>query len=283
MRRLISAGEDGGLWVYSLANPSNPQQVGHWSSFEPRDMYFFGNYCIIPGSGSGIFTLNVSNPANITQVSHWFVSWPNSGSHAGYPINVTGSGRFVYIGTTSGNFGTSCEDFTCPNYGARLYSVQIFSEPPIITNVTPDPENIVAGRLYEKQLTLIEGAAPITWSIVQAPTGASVDENGLVNGWAPSFANVGQTILFNIQATNSDGSDTESWNVHVVFPDIDFDDDGDCDQSDFAKLQLCFSGGGVPYAAGCVDTDVDGDEDVDVNDFNTFLPCMNGPNHAPGC
>src|SRR5688500_4872567 len=129
MGREIDAGQDGGLWVYSLSNASNPQQVGHWSSFEPRDMYFMGNYCIVPCSGGGIHTVNVTSPTNPFSVANWGVSWPNSGSHGGYPINVTGSGRYAYIGTTSGNFPfPECQDFSCPHFGGRLYSVQIFSE-----------------------------------------------------------------------------------------------------------------------------------------------------------
>ncbi len=63
----------------------------------------------------------------------------------------------------------------------------------------------------------------------------------------------------------------------------DFEPDGDVDQSDFARLQQCFSGDAITYAAGCAEADFDGDTDVDAADLSAFLPCMDGANLPPGC
>ena len=64
---------------------------------------------------------------------------------------------------------------------------------------------------------------------------------------------------------------------------LDFDQDGDIDQSDFAFMQRCFSGDAMPYAAGCGPADADGDGDVDTADLNLLLPCMSGAHQPPGC
>jgi len=63
----------------------------------------------------------------------------------------------------------------------------------------------------------------------------------------------------------------------------DFDNDGDVDLVDFAHLQLCFSGDGNPYAAGCVDADLNEDGSVGNTDFNLFAPCIGGANNPSGC
>jgi hypothetical protein len=54
----------------------------------------------------------------------------------------------------------------------------------------------------------------------------------------------------------------------------DFDDDGDTDLSDYAILEGCLDGPGVPYAGGCSLTDMDVDGDVDLGDFSVFSLCF---------
>ncbi len=61
----------------------------------------------------------------------------------------------------------------------------------------------------------------------------------------------------------------------------DFDDDGDVDLSDFARLQRCFSGTVLPYGPECEAADLNGDFAVDGGDFQLFLACLGGPDHAP--
>jgi hypothetical protein len=63
----------------------------------------------------------------------------------------------------------------------------------------------------------------------------------------------------------------------------DWDSDGDVDMSDYGQFQLCFSGHGFSYPAGCALGDLDHDHDVDANDFAIFEACMNGPGRAPSC
>ena len=61
----------------------------------------------------------------------------------------------------------------------------------------------------------------------------------------------------------------------------DFDHDGDVDMADFAHLQACFTGAGVPPGPGCADTNLDGDGDVDGEDYTRFRAYLAGPNNPP--
>jgi hypothetical protein len=66
-------------------------------------------------------------------------------------------------------------------------------------------------------------------------------------------------------------------------PFADADGDGDVDQDDFAKFQICFTGDATgdplgtypPQNCECFDTD--GDGDVDGTDFTAFQNCASGP------
>jgi len=88
--------------------------------------------------------------------------------------------------------------------------------PPYIYNSTPDPDRIDIGVPFTRQLILRGlGATPITWSVVQGPPGTQVNSSGYVSGWTPSADQIGfQTIT--IQAQNTIGSHTESWQVRVL-------------------------------------------------------------------
>ena len=63
----------------------------------------------------------------------------------------------------------------------------------------------------------------------------------------------------------------------------DFDHDGDVDQADFGRLQVCFSGSGEVHPGGFEQADSDADGDVDRDDFNRFQDCVGGANQPPGC
>jgi len=89
---------------------------------------------------------------------------------------------------------------------------------PVINQVTPDPDTIIAGGAYAKQMTLLEGNPPITWSLIQGPAGAVIDQDGLVSGWTTQTAQIDSTYTFEVRAQNADGSDTETWEVTVVAP-----------------------------------------------------------------
>lgn len=69
--------------------------------------------------------------------------------------------------------------------------------------------------------------------------------------------------------------------IDTIAPD--FDGDGDVDQSDFSKLQACFTELISPpvMPPGCESTDLDGDGRVMASDFELFQACFQGPGSIP--
>lgn len=58
----------------------------------------------------------------------------------------------------------------------------------------------------------------------------------------------------------------------------DFDGDFDVDQEDFGRMQICFSGTGLPQAdPRCDPAKLDADDDVDTEDLAIFMKCFTGP------
>lgn len=86
---------------------------------------------------------------------------------------------------------------------------------PIIAEVSPDPDTALGGSPYARQLSLVQGNPPPTWSVISGPAGLQVNSSGYVFGWTPSIEDIGQTFTVTIRATNNLGSDDESWNVNV--------------------------------------------------------------------
>jgi hypothetical protein len=59
----------------------------------------------------------------------------------------------------------------------------------------------------------------------------------------------------------------------------DFDLDGDVDQEDFGRFQVCLSGTDQPQTdPSCTHALLDSDDDVDEDDFGVFQACISGPN-----
>ena len=92
--------------------------------------------------------------------------------------------------------------------------------PPEIAEVAPDPEPVTAGLLYARQLVLLAGTAPVTWSVLQGPAGLEVDASGRVHGWSPALTDAGQTFTLEVEAANDYGADQESWSVLVEAPPV---------------------------------------------------------------
>ncbi len=90
----------------------------------------------------------------------------------------------------------------------------LWTAAPVIREVSPDPETATAGVQYVRPMVLTQGNPWPSWSLLQGPTGAQINTNGLVT-WIPTSADIGQIRTFQVQATNSYGSDTETWQVTV--------------------------------------------------------------------
>ncbi len=87
--------------------------------------------------------------------------------------------------------------------------------PPVIAEVSPDPDQAVVQHEYARQLILTQGTAD-SWIMLDGPPGASVDTTGRVSGWTPAGADAGQTFDFAVRASNATTSDDESWTVTVI-------------------------------------------------------------------
>jgi len=61
----------------------------------------------------------------------------------------------------------------------------------------------------------------------------------------------------------------------------DFDDDNDVDGDDFTDFEACFTGPGIPYAAGCFAGDIEGDGDIDCEDYAGFQDSWTEAGQAP--
>ena len=59
------------------------------------------------------------------------------------------------------------------------------------------------------------------WTMLRAPPGVRVDNQGMVRGWTPVASQVGQTFSFEVRVENPDGSDRISWQVQVAPPPED--------------------------------------------------------------
>ena len=58
----------------------------------------------------------------------------------------------------------------------------------------------------------------------------------------------------------------------------DSDIDGDVDQGDYGRFQVCISGAYYPCSQGCQWADFDLDQDVDAADASMFMVCLSGAN-----
>jgi len=86
---------------------------------------------------------------------------------------------------------------------------------PVICEVAPDPDTVIVGQEYTRQLNLCGGYPAPTWSVIGGPSGVQVGSTGYVYGWTPTSAQAGQSFTITIRATNTEGHDDESWQVTV--------------------------------------------------------------------
>jgi PKD repeat protein len=87
-----------------------------------------------------------------------------------------------------------------------------------------------------------------------------------------------------LSVTSPAGNDvTARVNYITVAPlPADLDADGDVDQSDFGRLQRCYSGSGIVQSdPACANARLDADTDVDADDFGRLLNCMRGSGVIP--
>jgi hypothetical protein len=101
-----------------------------------------------------------------------------------------------------------------------------------------------------------------------------------VNTYSPGLLNANTTYFWRIDEVNEIGTTVGVvWQFATAGLPGDTDGDGDSDQEDFGRFQVCFSQPGVtPIPDECLFADMNGDELVDQSDLVRFQACMSAAN-----
>jgi len=114
---------------------------------------------------------------------------------------------------------------------------------------------------------------PVVLLDVASPEGGTLD--GIIG------MNLFVNFNFVLRGGGMFGQSDPSLEFALIVPeitDVDYDDDGDVDQSDFGHFQRCFSGpDSVQDDPNCQDALLDMDDDVDDDDLAVFMNCVSGP------
>jgi arylsulfatase A-like enzyme len=135
-----------------------------------------------------------------------------------------------------------------------------------------DPRLTAQGGTYAY---LVDGSASDDFTVTLTPsydgplTGQKLFITGEKYGYGTALANSPITLTIVGEVTSLVASD--------------FDGDGDVDQEDFGELQLCFSGTGIFYEAGCASRDLTHDGFIDGGDLQALAACMGGPGVRSPC
>jgi hypothetical protein len=145
--------------------------------------------------------------------------------------------------------------------GATNVRVSVTNLPPDFTSAAPQLANIGSTYTYQARAEDLAGPEldPLTFTLEQAPSGATVSPEGLVT-WQPQSEDLEAEFFFKLVVQDDDGgADEQEWSVMLRVPDADgdgvLDDEDNCpglsnpDQEDLD---------GDTIGDRC-DTDVDGD------------------------
>lgn len=95
---------------------------------------------------------------------------------------------------------------------------RVFVEPlPVapVLDISGVPTTVVAGDTYNAMPALVQGTQPLTWILLQGPTGMTIDAGTGAITW-PNAQAAGDTHTVRIRVLNSAGSDTDQWTVSVT-------------------------------------------------------------------
>jgi len=140
--------------------------------------------------------------------------------------------------------------------------------PPILAPVQPNPDTAIAEREYAQFVVLLDGDAPITWSVLTGPAGLTVDNAGQVQGWTPATGSIGSTEQIRVRAANAGGEATVDWTVNVrALGDVN--GDGPLDGRDVTAFVTCLLTGGAAQGL-CKAADINGDGSLTEQDIAGF-------------
>ncbi len=163
------------------------------------------------------FGIRYGPNANNFPFGQWHPAWAhvviyvNSGSYTdGGTYSNTNVSRIRFYGTNWSGGGGDFIDF-------KNFVITNDAPVPVITPVQPDPQTAYPDLPYSQQV-LVDSCEAASWTLLQGGPGASIDPNTGVVSWNPTQAHAGQTFTFEVKATNTAGSATDSWQVTVYQP-----------------------------------------------------------------
>ncbi len=265
---------------------TDPSAGDYYAYFGVSDSWAFQGskpnvYISVEYYDSGTHTLSLQYDAIGADFAYYY---KEGGSVTLTNTNTWKSRIFHVTDAWFGNRQNAGADFRIGSVGNRFYlnRVALTTQQPLAPVITemPQPDVAFPGKLYTRQLEVLESNPWPTFTVVEDPPDLTVSTCGLVS-WTPGPEDIGEHRI-TVAATNSQGTVTASWVITVVsYKDFDFD--GDVDQGDFGLLQRCLSGDGIGFSEDCAPADLSGDGDVDVEDFTLFWPCLAGIDQTPGC
>lgn len=124
-------------------------------------------------------------------------------------------------GAAAGEFAFHIRASNSVGFDEETWVVRVVS-PGVAPQVAPIADaEILAGQSYVGPIpTLLAGTAPVTWSLIDSPAGATLSESGVVS-WDDTSAP--GDYGFALRASNAAGHGDATWTVHVlpiVAPDI---------------------------------------------------------------
>jgi hypothetical protein len=276
---IAAVGVSPGAWLVNFAvdNPQNIVDVGeaflHGAFVLPRDV-------AVSNTQDGITYVPLENlrvAADISDPANPFVALTSTGS-PWHPYGACVEGSVLYVTASDipdGTGGLYVFDVSDPSAQTQLafYHTDLNS-----LSVAVQSQRAYLGgdggdlRVFD----VSNPAAPslIAWNEAleaHAPSQSIEDivvDGPVVYALTSQWDSIGAGVL-----------------VYLVWSPGDFDADRDVDLADFAALQACFTGAGIPLAADapamCRVFDFNADGDVDAADFAAFIGKLTGCNPPP--
>ncbi|MBN1341107.1 MAG: C10 family peptidase [Phycisphaerae bacterium] len=198
-----SAGQDTETYVLSVIPPAGPTVIADVPDAEIQDS---GTYSVTPvlAQGSLPVTWDFEDANSIP--SGMGID-PNTGQVTWSSPTTVGSPFTITIVAT-GPSGTDDESW--------VLTVTATPHAPIITEI--EDHGVIVGALYTGPTPILEqGTLPVSWSFQNpgsVPTGMQINPSTGVVTW-PSASMTGSPHTITIVATNTIGTDTESWLLTV--------------------------------------------------------------------
>ncbi|HOW73358.1 MAG TPA: family 43 glycosylhydrolase [Phycisphaerae bacterium] len=168
---------------------------------------------------------------------------------------------------------------------ARIALDQTTIQQHVHIGTDPPPDTVLISNSGQGLLTY-QFSEDTDWLTVEPTAGESASEADAIQlvydlSRLQAGTYVADVAVVAMSAENSPQHLHVELTIGTVQPD--FDGDGDVDQSDFGKLQACFTENVTPSVVpgGCEAADLNGDKRVTGADLALFLGCFEGPGVIP--